>query len=72
MDDSDDALVELIRAHADLQRLNAESANARQRRRQAARRLVDVGFGPTWIAEQLGVTKQAVDSFLRSGERKKR
>lgn len=38
-------------------------ADARQRRRQAARLLVDSGYGTTWIAKQLGVTKQAVDGF---------
>lgn len=68
----DEALAELIRAHADLQRLNEESADARERRRQAARRLVEAGYGPTWIAEQLGITKQAVDGFLKYEERKGR
>lgn len=70
--DEAQALAELVRAHADLQRLNEESADARERRRQAARQLVEAGYGPTWIAEQLGVTKQAVDGFLRYEERKGR
>jgi 3-methyladenine DNA glycosylase Mpg len=70
--DEGEALAELVRAHADLQRLNEESADARDRRRQAARRLVEAGYGPTWIAERLGVTKQAVDGFLRYEERKGR
>lgn len=70
--DEAQALAELIRAHSDLKRLNAESADARERRRQAARRLVEAGHGPTWIAGQLGVTKQAVDGFLKYDERKGR
>ncbi|UMB70100.1 LuxR family transcriptional regulator [Mycobacterium paraterrae] len=70
--DEDQALAELIRAHTDLQRLNQQSADARERRRSAARRLVSAGRGPTWIAEQLGVTKQAVDGFLKYEERKGR
>jgi hypothetical protein len=70
--DDGEALAELNRAHADLQRLNEESADARERRRCAARRLVIAGYGPTWIAEQLGVSKQAVDGFLRYQERKGR
>jgi hypothetical protein len=70
--DEDEALAELVRAHADLARLAQESAEARERRRQAARRLVECGRGTTWIAAQLGVTKQAVDGFLRYKERKQR
>ncbi|VBA55058.1 hypothetical protein LAUMK142_04939 [Mycobacterium pseudokansasii] len=70
--DEDEALAELVRAHADLARLDEESADARERRRQAARRLVESGRGTTWIAAQLGVTKQAVDGFLRYKERKQR
>jgi hypothetical protein len=72
VDEGGEALAELVRAHADLQRLSEESADARERRRQAGRRLVAAGYGPTWIAEQLGVTKQAVDGFLRYEERKGR
>ena len=70
--DENQALAELVRAHADLQRLNAHSAEARERRRQAARRLVEAGYGPTWIAAKLGVTRQAVDGFLKYEERKGR
>ncbi|MCV7326992.1 LuxR family transcriptional regulator [Mycobacterium kiyosense] len=70
--DDEEALAELVRAHADLQRLNDQSADARERRRQAARQLVEAGHGPTWIAKQLGVTKQAVDGFLKYEQRKGR
>ena len=70
--DESEALAELLRAHADLERLTEEAADARERRRRAARFLVDSGRGTTWIAEQLGVTKQAVDGFLKYKERKGR
>ena len=70
--DEDVALAELVRAHADLARLSDESADARERRREAARRLVESGRGTTWIAAQLGVTKQAVDGFLKYKDRKRR
>lgn len=69
--DEGDALAELVRAHADLESLTKKSAEARERRRRAARRLVEAGHGTTWIAAQLGVTKQAVDGFLKYKERKR-
>ena len=68
--DENSALAELMRAHTDLQRLTLESAHARERRRQAAQRLVEAGHGTTWIATQLGLTKQAVDGFLKYKQRK--
>lgn len=67
-----EALAELVRAHADLARLTEEAADARERRRQAAQRLVESGRGTTWIAAQLGITKQAIDGFLKYKERKAR
>ncbi len=70
--DESEALAELVRAHADLERLTGEAADARERRRRAAQQLVAAGRGTTWIAAQLGVTKQAVDGFLRYKERKGR
>jgi hypothetical protein len=70
--DESEALAELVRAHADLERFTHEAADARERRRRAAQRLVEVGRGTTWIAAQLGVTKQAVDGFLKYKERKGR
>lgn len=68
--DERDALDELVRAHADLERLTGEITDARERQRRAAGRLVEIGRGTTWIAAQLGVTKQAVDGFLKYKERK--
>jgi DNA-binding transcriptional regulator LsrR (DeoR family) len=66
----DDALDDLVRAHADLQRLTDEITDARERRRRAAQRLIESGRGLAWIAERLGVTRQAVDGFLKYKERK--
>ena len=68
MEDSD-ALDELVRAPGALERLTDELADARERRRQAAQRLIDGGHGTTWIAAQLGVTKQAVDGFVKYKQR---
>lgn len=70
--DDGEALAELVRAHADLERVTEESADARERRRRAARRLLDTGHSMTWIAAQLGVTRQAVDGFLKYKDRKRR
>jgi hypothetical protein len=60
-----DALDELVRAHSDLERLTAELADARERRRQATQHLIDGGRGTTRIAAQLGMTKQAVDGLVK-------
>jgi hypothetical protein len=72
VDDQGRALAELLAAHADMERLTAEIAVVRQRRRDAARRLIDLGRGTTWIARQLGVTPQAVDGFLKYQERQEK
>ena len=65
----DDAVEALLTAHADMARLTIELADARERRRAAARQLVDLGRGTSWIAARLGVTPQAVDGFLRYKDR---
>ncbi|ORA10952.1 LuxR family transcriptional regulator [Mycobacterium arosiense] len=69
MDDERRALGELLAAHADMERLTAEIGAARERRRDAARRLISLGRGTSWIARQLGVTAQAVDGFIKYQER---
>ncbi|WP_232785298.1 hypothetical protein [Mycobacteroides chelonae] len=68
--DESRVLDDLIAAHADLKRLTAEIGDVRERRRKAARELIELGRGPSWIARQLGVTPQAVDGFLKYQERK--
>jgi hypothetical protein len=70
--DENNALDNLLAAHADMERLTAELAQARERRRVAARWLIDRGFGTSWIARQLGVTPQAVDGFVRYKDRQHR
>ncbi|WP_194838898.1 hypothetical protein, partial [Nocardia sp. XZ_19_369] len=55
---------EVVAAHAETARLDAELAAARARRRDAAHKLVARGYKPSWIARELGVSPQAVDSFL--------
>ena len=68
--DESDALRELVSAHEALERLTVDLADAREHRRAAARRLIAMGHGPSWIACHLGVTPQAVDGFLKYRERK--
>ena len=70
--DDSEALDDLLAAHADLERLTVEIADARERRRIAARRLIDSGHGMAWIARQLGVSTQAVDGFVKYKTRKQR
>lgn len=63
--DEASAVSELVTAHADMERLTADLLAARERRRAAARQLIELGRGTSWIARQLGVTPQAVDQFLK-------
>ena len=72
MDNESRALADLLAAHADLERLTAEAGAARQRRREAARRLIELGRGTSWIARQLGITAQAVDGFVKYQERQQK
>jgi hypothetical protein len=65
-----DVLKELLAAHADMERLTGEIMDARERRRDAARRLIDMGRGTSWIARHLDVSPQAVDAFLKYKQRK--
>lgn len=65
-----DALKELLAAHADMERLTDEIMDARERRRDAARRLIEMGRGTSWIARHLDVSPQAVDAFLKYKQRK--
>ena len=70
---SEEELVrELRAAHADQERLAAELVAARQRRREAAAGLRDLRRPMSWIADQIGVTQQAVDGFLKYKERRSR
>ncbi|MCT7371938.1 LuxR family transcriptional regulator [Mycolicibacterium llatzerense] len=64
------ALAKLKEAHDDIDRLDRELAAARERRRDAARRLIDQGRSLSWIADQLHISRQAVDSFLKYRQRR--
>jgi hypothetical protein len=70
--DENSAVAELLAAHTDIARLTGALGDARERRRAAARRLIQLGRGTSWIAQQLGVTPQAVDSFLKYQDRHRR
>jgi hypothetical protein len=70
--DEDRAIAALLAAHADMARLTVELADARERRRDAARQLIALGRGTSWIAAQLGVTPQAVDGFMKYKDRNQR
>lgn len=72
MDDERRALGELLAAHAEMEHLTAQIGAARERRRDAARRLIALGRGTSWIARQLGVTAQAVDGFIKYQERQEK
>ena len=72
MEEERAVLAELLAAHADMERLTAEIGVTRQRRRDAARQLIELGRGTSWIAQQLGVTAQAVDGFLKYRERQEK
>lgn len=72
MDDERRALGELLAAHAEMERLTAEIGAVRERRRDAARRLIALGRGTSWIARQLGVSAQAVDGFVKYQERQEK
>jgi hypothetical protein len=67
--DEASAIEELLAAHADMERWTAALADARERRRTAARRLIELGHGTSWIAKQLSVSPQAVDGFLKYKDR---
>jgi hypothetical protein len=70
--DEDRAIAALLAAHADMARLTVELADARERRRDAARQLMALGRGTSWIAARLGVTPQAVDGFVKYKDRNQR
>ncbi len=59
-------LAKLKAAHADLAMLTPQVAEAAKRRREAALKLIESGRSAAWIAEQLGVTRQAVHAFLKA------
>lgn len=68
----DHLLAALIAAHRDAETHAGLLAAARQRRREAAGRLHAGGRSYRWIGEQIGVTAQAVEGFLKYHQRRER
>lgn len=68
---SDDQLVaDLLSAHKDAAKHTVFLAQARQRRREVAVQLHAAGHSYRWIGEQLGVTAQAVEGFVKYRQRR--
>lgn len=67
---SDDPLVaSLLAAHKAAAEHTALLAEARQRRREAAVRLHEAGYSYKQIGDQIGVTAQAVEGFVKYRQR---
>lgn len=72
MESEDELVAEFKAAHAETVRLDKKLAAARERRRAAGVKLRASGRGTSWMARLVGVTPQAVDSFLNYHERQTR
>lgn len=66
----DQLLARLLAAHQDTEKHTDLLAQARQRRREAAAQLHDDGHSFKWIGDQLGLSAQAVESFLKYRQRR--
>lgn len=71
MADEDDDLAELIAAHESTVKHDRLLADARRRRREAAVQLHEAGRSYRWIGEQIGVTAQAVEGFVKYHQRRR-
>ncbi|MFE6508079.1 hypothetical protein ACFVBP_10450 [Nocardioides sp. NPDC057764] len=69
-DDDQQLLARLLAAHKDTVEHTALLAQDRQRRREAAAELHDAGHSFKWIGDQLGLSAQAVESFLKYRQRR--
>lgn len=63
-------VAELRAAHAAAAEHTERLAEARQRRRELAAELHASGHPYKWIGEQIGVTAQAVEGFLKYQQRR--
>lgn len=63
---------ELLAAHTATTEHAASLAAARQRRRYIAEQLHTAGHTYRWIGEQIGVSAQAVEGFIKYPRRNKR
>lgn len=68
--DDQQLLARLLAAHKDTVEHTALLAQDRQRRREAAAELHDAGHSFKWIGDQLGLSAQAVESFLKYRQRR--
>lgn len=66
----DQLLANLLDAHKDAEEHTALLAQARQRRREVAAQLHDAGYSYKWIGDQIGVTAQAVEGFVKYRQRR--
>jgi hypothetical protein len=68
---TEDRLVAALQAaHRDSVEHTASLAQARQRRRELAAELHKAGRSYKWIGEQIGVTAQAVEGFVKYRQRR--
>ena len=58
----------LFAAQRNLELKIEEVNKASQRRRIEVQKLIDLGYSLTWIGEQLGITRQAVNQLLKTKE----
>lgn len=65
-------VVALQAAHRQTVEHTEALAEARQRRRELAAQLHDAGYSYKWIGEQIDVTAQAVEGFLKYRQRRQK
>ena len=70
--DDDQLVADLQAAHHATVESAEQLAEARQRRRKLAGQLHSAGRSYRWIGEQIGVTAQAVEGFLKYRQRHNR
>lgn len=63
-------VADLRAAHKQTNQHTEALAEARQQRRELAAQLHDAGHSYKWIGEQIGVTAQAVEGFVKYKQRR--
>lgn len=66
----EDLVADLIAAHTDAENLTALLAQTRNRRREIAAQLHAAGYSYRWLGQQIGVSPQAVESFVKYHQRR--
>lgn len=72
VDSEADLVADLVAAHQRTVEHTDLLAEARQRRRQLAAQLHADGHSYKWIGEQIGVTAQAVEGFIKYRQRRQK